>query len=875
MILTEAIRDNDGYLLVPPRGNQKAKVMILAMAPGFEDKMTSVLLSGDQGNELSLALNTAGIPEDACWITSVLKKLPKKSKPSALEIEEQKHYVLEEIETIKPDLIIPLGAEAFKFVMGKNMKVGNFLGQFLDSSFGKVLPNYSPLMLILNDPTKRPKFQEVFSLAKKFILKDFNYDKFEYIVVTDPKVNIAILNHYMSKDMWEMGIDFEWLGRLHRDEVLYTFQYCCEPGKAVILDLTDDGKTENLELLNSMKVYLEDPRCKLLTWNGRAELKRLQLKGFNIQESSLAFDGMKAVPFFHSRYDKGLETGITYFTSYEPYYNELNLAVKNHKLDDAELSKLKFLEPQTFFKYAGGDACAHYVACKKMMEKFPPHLKSFYYNIFLPLSFYLQDIEVEGLEMDVALMEKMASQYVECFDRLKLRLNEKLQQVGVSEFNYNSAPQKKQLLFETLGLEPVYWTKAGKNPKPRAWYVKQKEYTKKQFSPSTNGKTLSTLSFELKQDGGIKYEIVDTLLNLNRVNVFANKFLSKRGVVEDDEEEIDFEDEEPIKQSYFAALEADKKIHADFYELLKNYRASSRPNVQNPASKVLSRIPEAFNLVGLETPENLRNIFYSRNADWSIADLDASGAEIAIAAYLSNDQKYIDDVLSGDFHVRRMQAYWSNSKLSKKDTSFYVNGKSISFRIAYTASLKSAAIPIQSEIFSENGYYIPLEQVEYALDTWNGFTDYMAYRNAIIEFARENKFIDNAYGLRMHFGETDNFGIQAGYDNETLSFSISSCLACYMWECNVKFRNTLKKEGIWGKYCMPINTIHDAAMWKIHKDVYDVFPDIAKHAFSKETRLPTGHTLGCGLTISRCWKDKNPIFDKETKWDATNGTWIW
>ena len=67
-------------------------------------------------------------------------------------------------------------------------------------------------------------------------------------------------------------------------------------------------------MLDTVKPLLEHPEAQRLGWNIRADDLRLKLRGFNLPEQTLTFDGMKAVAFLDSRHGKGLETGIKYFT---------------------------------------------------------------------------------------------------------------------------------------------------------------------------------------------------------------------------------------------------------------------------------------------------------------------------------------------------------------------------------------------------------------------------------------------------------------------------------------------------------------------------------------------------------------------------------
>lgn len=896
---------------IAPRYTEGSEIdLMLVLSHPSKDDMEAKTFGtkGASSDEILNALKIAGIPLDSVYITAMVKHgIGSKSKPSAEDIEFWAADLDREIAEFKPKLIMPMGAEAFKRIMRTNIKMGDYVGEITETSYGKVVANYSPGMVVVMDPTKRPEFRDVFLFAKRVIDNDLDYDKYEYIIVDDPAINTMLLTQYIEKEMFDVGYDAEWFGsKWTDDEVMYEFQYSCQKNKAIVLNISPDGVTENRELLDTMKLLLEHPKARRMGWNIRADDLRLRHRGFNLPDETLAFDGMKAVAFIDSRMSKGLETGIKMFTNYKPYYTALNRKMKEHKLAKHEMARMKFLEPEIYYDYCAGDAVSHREACLRMMDAIPERLRDCYYNIYLPLTHYITDMELTGIGVDKGVLEEITQKYSDKYEQLKLELVTFLKErFGVDDFNPNSAPQKKQLLFDVLKVEPAYYTKSGKSPKSKVWYDNQKPQTQKLYEPSTNGKSLSTIKFQLEEllekhkdneeyKGALYDNIVDVhkaislLLSVSRVGVFATKFLSKKGVQET-EGELDEDIDEPLKQSYWAAICGDGKIHASFFECLKNFRASSSPNVQNPASKVLAYIPDIFipgysklsgdeqKKLGSSLPKNIRNIFCTGNPDYYWAELDVAGADLAIMAFLSRDTDFIHDIRAGNFHVTKMREYFNDASLTKADVSKYVISKSITFRVSYTAGLKFAAIPIQADIYAENGLHVGLATLEYALETWTRYKRYMQFRDACTREVEEYKRITNARGLSLHYEDTDNFGILAGWKNESLAFPVASELAWFMWEASVNLKNLLKRENLWMRYVYPVNTVHDAGYWAIHKDLLEgnYIQEMLKYVFCHQTKLATGDNVGCELAIMDRWKGKEKVFEKETAWNFEKGLWEW
>ncbi len=883
-----------------PQGDHEAPLMIIMSYPSVDMLQEEDLLEGANGIELKEALDLAGLQEGSYYLTTMVKYgIGSSAKPSNTQINECAAALDYEIEIVKPKLILTLGAEPFKRIKKANVKITEFLGNITDSPYGPVLPNYSPGMIVTQDPKKRPQFREIVEYAKRYINNDLKYQEYEKIVVDDPEVNKEIIKQYIEQGNFVVGYDAEWFGdKILDNEVMYTFQYSCEPHKAVILDISKDGIKENRELLNTMKPLLEHPKVERMGWNIRADDKRLILRGIKPLEETLAFDGMKACAFIDSRWSKGLETGIKYFTQYKPYYKNMADLLKKNKLAYNELAKLKFLEPEFFWDYCAGDAVAHRTACLNMRDrlmKLPDKQKDYWFNTYLPLTNYFIDLELNGIPIDQEVMTDITDKYVNKYNELKAKLLEKVKPY-IDTFNPNSTPDKKLLLFDKLDLTPAFYTKSGKSAKSRAWYEKQKTNVQKQYSPSTNGKSLATLAFDLEKELRVKdepqvrekYDIVRNMLDLGRVGVFATKFLSKQGTDFVDEEEGD-DEEEAKKTSYWGAISSDGKIHPDFFECLNNFRSSSRPNVQNPASKVLSHIPDIFvpgykgmpkeqqKANAIHIPKNIRHIFYSGHKDWHWAEVDVAGADLAIAAFCSRDQKYINDILLGNFHLKKAREYFQDEKISKDDYSKYVSAKAITFRVAYTAELLSAALPIQAEIYAESGIYVELDRIEYALKTWENYTDYMEFRNKCTSQVEEKKYIENLKGIKYYFENSEDFKILAGWKNESLAYPIASELALFLWDVSVSMKNEMKKNKIWMKWAFPVNSVHDASYWTIHKDLMKdgYFPELCKYYFTDHCKITTGDNLGMEMVVADRWKGKEEVFHGETKWNFETKTWDW
>jgi hypothetical protein len=186
-------------------------------------------------------------------------------------------------------------------------------------------------------------------------------------------------------------------------------------------------------------------------------------------------------------------------------------------------------------------------------------------------------------------------------------------------------------------------------------------------------------------------------------------------------------------------------------------------------------------------------------------------------------------------------------------------------------------MPIQAEIYAESGIYLPTERIEYALKTWEKYTSYMDYREKCKQQVDEYKYIENARGMRYYFEDSEDFRILAGWKNESLAYPPASELALFMWDISVSMKKYLMKEGSWMKWVYPVNSVHDATYFLVHKDAMkdNWFPEVCRNFFTKECKIATGDNLGMEMSVSSRWKAKEEVFHGETAWDFTNKCWEW
>ncbi|MFP4401695.1 MAG: uracil-DNA glycosylase [Candidatus Nanoarchaeia archaeon] len=165
------------------KGTVSADIFFIGEAPGAKEDEQGVPFIGRAGQELDKMLHIIGLTLDDCYIANVLKFRPPKNRdPKREEIEYHLPYLLEQIQIIKPKILVPLGNYATKLVLSNfdphNMKSIEgmakmhgrlFSTEFLEMKF-QVFPIYHPSAMMYNG-SLRQVFEEDFKKLGKFLGK--------------------------------------------------------------------------------------------------------------------------------------------------------------------------------------------------------------------------------------------------------------------------------------------------------------------------------------------------------------------------------------------------------------------------------------------------------------------------------------------------------------------------------------------------------------------------------------------------------------------------------------------------------------------------------------------------------------------------------
>jgi uracil-DNA glycosylase family protein len=152
-------------------GDPHADVMLVGEQPGDEEDRKGLPFVGPAGRLLDRALEAADVPRDHLYVTNAVKHFkwePRGKRrlhktPAQREIDACHQWLEGEIQTLKPSVIVCLGATAAKAVIGKDFKVSTQRGRFVpsplaDHVFATLHP--SALLRLRDEAEKEAAFRQ-------------------------------------------------------------------------------------------------------------------------------------------------------------------------------------------------------------------------------------------------------------------------------------------------------------------------------------------------------------------------------------------------------------------------------------------------------------------------------------------------------------------------------------------------------------------------------------------------------------------------------------------------------------------------------------------------------------------------------------------
>jgi DNA polymerase len=146
--------------------------MLVGEQPGNDEDLAGRPFVGPAGRLLDRALGEAGLDRRTLYVTNAVKhfkwtprgKRRIHEKPTAREVEACRPWFQTELDLVKPELVVAMGATAAQSLLGPAVRVTKERGRVLDAPLGaRVLVTVHPSSLLrITDDAERDQAMERF-----------------------------------------------------------------------------------------------------------------------------------------------------------------------------------------------------------------------------------------------------------------------------------------------------------------------------------------------------------------------------------------------------------------------------------------------------------------------------------------------------------------------------------------------------------------------------------------------------------------------------------------------------------------------------------------------------------------------------------------
>jgi len=691
-------------------GPSNAKIMFVGEAPGSDEDLIGQPFVGRAGKKLDEMLTTAGLNRADVYVSNICKcRPPENREPTSTEIKMCAPYIEDEIATVKPKVIVPMGNPALRYFLGV-VGVTTYAGHLHESDkYGcKIIPLLHPAYILrvpehtrmviahLRKIKSIAEGQQATSSVKYVTVRTLNQAEILFKRLREVKI--------FSMDIETSGFDF-----LH-DKIL-CIGFSWRNNTAVTLPLLGKrfrqiwNDKELNYIMTNLKEVLEGPAQKILQ-NGSFDYKFLRSYGIHLNnfdwdtmlmhhlldENLKGFHGLKSMAITYTdmgNYEASLQKALQRLEI--DAKNRRNERIKTIKTDDSlsktektalinELRKTKIdisyaeLEEDMLWLYQSQDVDATFRVRNELEKELreesqtklgcSKRLIRLFRQIVMPQRNILNEMEYKGALLDIKYIEELDKKYSAEIEKLR--------------HEFAKLPEIKAVEKVLYDVKAVEIGKRYDDRKVKPKNVTRDEYIEKYTKPipfnPESPKHLQILLFNVlgltpiskSEKTGEPSTDKDTLIALAEQSPICQQLLNNRHLVK-------------FYSTYVVGMrekvDENGRIHTDFnsHGTTTGRLSSSNPNLQN--------IPRG---------SDIKKIFIAPEG-WDLIQFDFSQAEFRMWAQYSQDQKMIADIRNGmDIHKQTASDFW-NIPLDQVTKEQRNQAKFVVFGLMYGRGVKSVA----------------------------------------------------------------------------------------------------------------------------------------------------------------------------------------
>jgi uracil-DNA glycosylase len=143
-------------------GNPNADLMFVGEAPGADEDVQGIPFVGRAGQLLTKMIAAIGMSRDDVYIANVIKcRPPENRNPEPDEVETCEPFLFQQIDAIKPKVIVALGSFAAKTLLRSQDSISRLRGRVYDVRGAKLIPTFHPSFLLRSPDRKRDAWDDL------------------------------------------------------------------------------------------------------------------------------------------------------------------------------------------------------------------------------------------------------------------------------------------------------------------------------------------------------------------------------------------------------------------------------------------------------------------------------------------------------------------------------------------------------------------------------------------------------------------------------------------------------------------------------------------------------------------------------------------
>jgi uracil-DNA glycosylase family 4 len=143
------------HTIVFADGDPNARLMFVGEGPGADEDASGIPFVGKAGQLLNNMIAAMGLQREEVYIANIVKCRPPANRaPEYVEATTCSQFLLRQIDIVRPEVIVALGATAATYLLGVKQSLSSLRGQWHTARGAKVAVTYHPAFL-LRDPRQK------------------------------------------------------------------------------------------------------------------------------------------------------------------------------------------------------------------------------------------------------------------------------------------------------------------------------------------------------------------------------------------------------------------------------------------------------------------------------------------------------------------------------------------------------------------------------------------------------------------------------------------------------------------------------------------------------------------------------------------------